>query len=107
MTDTSAGIGATPKTPQFSLSTFFTGVMTGQVLMGAGVVGLVVLLIIGLPVGFLAGYFGHKLSPDLDDSIVHQKAAGIQRLSSGPFGRDHVPARPQYCVDPSDPISWP
>ncbi|OYU75861.1 MAG: EscV/YscV/HrcV family type III secretion system export apparatus protein, partial [Alphaproteobacteria bacterium PA3] len=49
MTDTSAGIGANPKAPQFSLSTFFTGVMTGQVLMGVGVVGLVVLLIIPLP----------------------------------------------------------
>jgi flagellar biosynthesis protein FlhA len=49
MTDTSAGIGTTPKAPQFNLSTFFTGVLTGQVLMGAGVVGLVVLLIIPLP----------------------------------------------------------
>jgi flagellar biosynthesis protein FlhA len=49
MIDTSAGIGTNPKVPQFSLSTFFTGVMTGQVLMGAGVVGLVVLLIIPLP----------------------------------------------------------
>jgi flagellar biosynthesis protein FlhA len=51
MTDTSlATAPATgPKSPRFDLNTLLRGVMTGQVLMGIGVVGLVVLLVVPLP----------------------------------------------------------
>jgi flagellar biosynthesis protein FlhA len=47
MTDTSLAPG--PKLAQFNLSTMVGGVMTSQILMGVGVVGLVCLLVVPLP----------------------------------------------------------
>jgi flagellar biosynthesis protein FlhA len=47
MTDTSLSTG--PKLPQFNFATMVGGVMTTQILMGVGVVGLVCLLVVPLP----------------------------------------------------------
>jgi flagellar biosynthesis protein FlhA len=47
MTDTSLSTG--PKLPKLDFSTLVGGVMTTQILMGIGVVGLVVLLVVPLP----------------------------------------------------------
>ena len=80
MTDTSAGIGTNPKAPQFSLSTFFSGVMTGQVLMGVGVVGLVVLLIIPLP-PFLLDFL---LAISVTSSVLILMTALFIRISPRP-----------------------
>jgi flagellar biosynthesis protein FlhA len=51
MTDTSLAPGASsgPKLASFSFGTLLGGVMTTQILMGVGVVGLVVLLVVPLP----------------------------------------------------------
>jgi flagellar biosynthesis protein FlhA len=47
MTDTSLATG--PKLPKLDVATMLSGVMTTQILMGVGVVGLVVLLVVPLP----------------------------------------------------------
>jgi flagellar biosynthesis protein FlhA len=51
MTDTSLNTGTSsgPKLPQLNLNIMLGGVMTAQILMGVGVVGLVVLLVVPLP----------------------------------------------------------
>lgn len=51
MTDMSpnSGTKGTPTGPKFDLSIMLKGVMTGQVAMGIGVVGLVVLMVVPLP----------------------------------------------------------
>jgi flagellar biosynthesis protein FlhA len=51
MTDTSldTSLNTGPRLPRFELSTLLGGAMTGQVLMGVGVVGLVCLLVVPLP----------------------------------------------------------